>query len=166
MLCPVEKSTLRSHEEGSTQIFICETCQGFWFSREQLANFLKAGVTPNFPATKAVFTSANGSADQRHCPCCENKELIPRFVDGIEIDVCPQCCGIWLDSGELDLVIARYRESPKQRLAEMGFETVADPELLSDVAEIIGDASGATAEVASDAASALLSFIAEIFGSL
>ncbi|MBI4596704.1 MAG: zf-TFIIB domain-containing protein [Candidatus Tectomicrobia bacterium] len=26
---------------------------------------------------------------------------------GVEIDYCPQCCGVWLDRGELDKIIER-----------------------------------------------------------
>jgi Zn-finger nucleic acid-binding protein len=29
---------------------------------------------------------------------------------GIEIDYCPQCRGVWLDRGELDKIIARANE--------------------------------------------------------
>lgn len=29
---------------------------------------------------------------------------------GIEIDYCPQCRGIWLDRGELEKLIAKFRE--------------------------------------------------------
>jgi Zn-finger nucleic acid-binding protein len=27
---------------------------------------------------------------------------------GVEIDVCPQCRGVWLDRGELDKIVDRY----------------------------------------------------------
>lgn len=36
------------------------------------------------------------------CPLCVDQELVPNFRAGIEIDVCPQCRGVWLDRGELD----------------------------------------------------------------
>ena len=35
------------------------------------------------------------------CPRCTN-ELRAQNKDGIEIDVCRQCGGVWLDRGELD----------------------------------------------------------------
>ncbi len=40
------------------------------------------------------------------CPIC-NVELRTSDREGIEIDYCPQCGGIWLDGGELDKVIER-----------------------------------------------------------
>ncbi len=40
------------------------------------------------------------------CPIC-NIELNRSDRQGLEIDYCPQCGGIWLDRGELDEVIER-----------------------------------------------------------
>lgn len=40
------------------------------------------------------------------CPVC-NVDLIMADRQGVEIDYCPQCRGIWLDRGELDKIIER-----------------------------------------------------------
>lgn len=40
------------------------------------------------------------------CPKCETTLSITDR-QGIEIDFCPQCRGIWLDRGELDKIIER-----------------------------------------------------------
>lgn len=53
------------------------------------------------------------------CPV-DNTELRMTERQGIEIDYCPQCRGVWLDRGELDKIIERSamleagarRESP------------------------------------------------------
>lgn len=41
------------------------------------------------------------------CPVCENASLMMSERQGIEIDYCPQCRGVWLDRGELDKIIER-----------------------------------------------------------
>ncbi len=41
------------------------------------------------------------------CPIC-NVELRASDREGIEIDYCPQCRGIWLDRDELDKIIERF----------------------------------------------------------
>lgn len=41
------------------------------------------------------------------CPVCKSVELILSERQGIEIDYCPACRGIWLDRGELDKLIER-----------------------------------------------------------
>jgi len=40
------------------------------------------------------------------CPSC-NETLLMSDKNGIEIDYCPNCRGIWLDRGELDKIIER-----------------------------------------------------------
>ena len=40
------------------------------------------------------------------CPVCDvNLNMTER--QGVEIDYCPQCRGVWLDRGELDKIIER-----------------------------------------------------------
>ena len=42
-----------------------------------------------------------------NCPVCKNISLAMSERNGIEIDYCPQCRGVWLDRGELDKIIER-----------------------------------------------------------
>lgn len=41
------------------------------------------------------------------CPICTNVDLLLAERQGVEIDYCPTCRGVWLDRGELDKVIER-----------------------------------------------------------
>ena len=45
------------------------------------------------------------------CPACKDVSLSMTDRQGIEIDFCPQCRGIWLDRGELDRIIERSEQS-------------------------------------------------------
>lgn len=40
------------------------------------------------------------------CPIC-SVDLVMSDRQGVEIDYCPQCRGVWLDRGELDKIIDR-----------------------------------------------------------
>ena len=42
-----------------------------------------------------------------NCPTCKDVALIMTERQGVEIDYCPQCRGVWLDRGELDKIIDR-----------------------------------------------------------
>ena len=42
-----------------------------------------------------------------NCPVCTTVSLVMTERQGIEIDYCPQCRGVWLDRGELDKIIDR-----------------------------------------------------------
>lgn len=44
------------------------------------------------------------------CPLC-NVDLVMSERQGVEIDYCPQCRGVWLDRGELDKIIERSAAS-------------------------------------------------------
>ena len=41
------------------------------------------------------------------CPSCTETALVMTDRQGVEIDYCPQCRGVWLDRGELDKLIER-----------------------------------------------------------
>ncbi len=41
------------------------------------------------------------------CPHCDETALVMSERQGIEIDYCPRCRGVWLDRGELDKIIDR-----------------------------------------------------------
>jgi Zn-finger nucleic acid-binding protein len=46
------------------------------------------------------------------CPVCLQPDLVMSERQGIEIDYCPQCRGVWLDRGELDKIIERSASQP------------------------------------------------------
>lgn len=62
-----------------------------------------------------------------NCPVCKEPELRITERQGVEIDYCPQCRGIWLDRGELDKLIERsaQQETPRQ---DAGAEYSAPPQ--------------------------------------
>lgn len=41
------------------------------------------------------------------CPVCKDVSLLMSEKQGVEIDYCPSCRGIWLDRGELDKIIEK-----------------------------------------------------------
>jgi uncharacterized protein len=57
-----------------------------------------------------------------NCPIC-NVTLQLAERQGVEIDFCPKCRGVWLDRGELDKIVERSEvtPAPAQRV-ESGYE--------------------------------------------
>lgn len=41
------------------------------------------------------------------CPICTDTALVMSERQGVEVDYCPKCRGVWLDRGELDKLIER-----------------------------------------------------------
>lgn len=65
------------------------------------------------------------------CPVCD-VTLSVSGREGVEIDFCPQCRGVWLDRGELDKIIERanaamapaapaYGDRPAPRYEDRGY---------------------------------------------
>lgn len=53
-----------------------------------------------------------------HCPRCSEPVLDEREREGITVDVCPACRGVWLDRGELERFLARARDAWEPRLPD------------------------------------------------
>ncbi len=51
-------------------------------------------------------TPADAKGHGLLCPTCR-VDLVMSERQGIEIDYCPKCRGVWLDRGELDKIIER-----------------------------------------------------------
>ena len=50
-----------------------------------------------------------------NCPTCPDERLSITDRQGIEVDYCPACRGIWLDRGELDKLLDRADAGRQQR---------------------------------------------------
>lgn len=65
------------------------------------------------------------------CPVCKDVTLLMAEKNGVEIDYCPECRGIWLDRGELEKIIERavkyesepYKNSGYADRSSLGRET-------------------------------------------
>ncbi|ACC74595.1 zf-TFIIB domain-containing protein [Paraburkholderia phymatum] len=44
------------------------------------------------------------------CPVCKTPDLLMTERQGVEIDYCPNCRGVWLDRGELDKLLERMQD--------------------------------------------------------
>ena len=51
------------------------------------------------------------------CPVCTEPDLVMTDRQGVEIDYCPKCRGVWLDRGELDKIIERSALIPASQAA-------------------------------------------------
>lgn len=49
------------------------------------------------------------------CPVCKEVNLVMTERQGIEIDYCPECRGVWLDRGELDKFIEHAERQASDR---------------------------------------------------
>jgi len=50
-----------------------------------------------------------------NCPLCIDQTLEARHRQGIEIDICPKCHGIWLDRGEMERLMSDSADAAPPR---------------------------------------------------
>ena len=53
------------------------------------------------------------------CPNCTDTTLVMADKQGVEIDYCPACRGVWLDRGELDKLLEKAVAAAPQAAAHM-----------------------------------------------
>ena len=63
------------------------------------------------------------------CPVCTTVNLVMSERQGVEIDYCPECRGVWLDRGELDKIIERSASQetvvtePIRQMSQPGYQS-------------------------------------------
>lgn len=55
------------------------------------------------------------------CPNCE-ETLVMTERQGVEIDYCPKCRGVWLDKGELDKIIEKSAPADSSQPLKQQYE--------------------------------------------
>ena len=56
------------------------------------------------------------------CPVCKDVTLLMSEKQGVEIDYCPECRGIWLDRGELEKLISKEQSYNEKRYEKERYE--------------------------------------------
>jgi Zn-finger nucleic acid-binding protein len=77
-------------------IDVCPKCNGIWLDKGELGKVLKDRKLADY-LTKHIGTK---SRSPMVCPRCGMTMDIEK-ADDIEVDVCLNCGGVWLDEGEL-----------------------------------------------------------------
>ncbi|MCS7164670.1 MAG: zf-TFIIB domain-containing protein [Candidatus Calescibacterium sp.] len=93
-----------SHED--LQLDFCQECEGIWFDRGELVKSLEIDIkdiSKYFPSKTKESIKGSG---RRICPVCQRKLSIINYSkdSNIWVDICSNGCGIFLDSGELELI--------------------------------------------------------------
>ena len=82
--------------------YTCFYCNGTWIDSgsfkyildNEQSTSLQTGIKRSFHALKA-------RNENRHCPECNDEQLFQIIVQGVELDLCPECMGIFFDEDEL-----------------------------------------------------------------
>ena len=110
--CPRDRTPLVPQRMEGVTVDACPKCQGAFFDADEL------GRATGDKALKRYLASVHGVASSPMvCPACGGlMDLDP--IDGVEIDHCNVCQGVWLDAGEMDRLVARREDALAARAAE------------------------------------------------
>ena len=110
--CPRCAERLAHVRIGGVDTDVCESCGGLWLDRNELARFDRPEVAfgDALVAHLQQFPSALMDHSVRlRCPHHPEVVMSRRPYSSrvrVDIDHCPQCGGIWLDTDELALIRA------------------------------------------------------------
>lgn len=124
--CPHHGDALVRNRIDAIDTWRCERCEGLWLPGAVVAKVV--GASPRWPARSET------RATELLCPD-DGTHLRAVDADGIELDLCPHCRGLWLDLGELEDVLRRSRGDATSEQIDDLVE-----ELVDHAAEAVDDA--------------------------
>ncbi len=156
MNCPVDRTTLKETAVENVILQQCPKCGGLWLPPTALKQFYQLhGID---------FSSLKDNLDKNTCNI--NKQILcpsDNFrmtlypFHGLEIDICTSCWGIWLDGGELELILKKTKKFWGEMALDFGCECVEEtsPDIFFCVGDIIVEGSKEIIEFIMDAISSL-----------
>jgi Zn-finger nucleic acid-binding protein len=112
--CPACRKFLkRQRDAAGLEIDACPSCYGIWFDADELGRFLRSEpLRKRFIWDEAVEPLRSigyvMSTRARICPRCQ-VAMQETLFGGVSLDLCGRCKGIWLDDGELQRILEKFR---------------------------------------------------------
>lgn len=102
VLCPACQEQMRPVELGPVSIDECRFCDGLWLDKGEPEELAKMDVLGKHLLEPMTFDDSRKKMPEgeRICPRCEVK-LEVHLHNGVTLDICPKCIGIFLDRWEL-----------------------------------------------------------------
>lgn len=99
MKCPRDGQALAGYTYKKVPLDCCPYCNGAWLDKSELAQITQK--------SKDIFTDLDSMESlprsRLKCPKCGVDLAVTYYTKkkDVEVDLCPQCGGIWLDTDEL-----------------------------------------------------------------
>jgi Zn-finger nucleic acid-binding protein len=100
---------------------LCPNCSGLWLDQGELRKLLKSKKLTDY-LTKDIGTKSDSKLV---CPRCGGLMDL-EMADDVEVDVCLNCSGVWLDQGELEELKLKSKEGFTYDEAEKAVEKWED----------------------------------------
>ena len=114
MECSGCQAEMQELELDGVLIDRCERCGGVWLDAGEAADLVKKSPTPREELQKKKLellrqwkvAAVDPREVDRACPRCDVNLVRVNYQDipGLQVDKCPDDCGMYLDQGELEKV--------------------------------------------------------------
>lgn len=120
-LCPRCRSRLRERQfvpESAIRIDVCQDCDGVWLDGgelHQIEDLAKDPENRKLRLMRAVWDLRKkaGIADPMMCPKCRKPTLNDLNTgEGVTVDFCSGCKGVWFERGELGRMVELSKDVP------------------------------------------------------
>lgn len=125
LACPRDARPLVPFVIGGVTVDTCHACTGVWLDAGEMRR-----VTHDEELERLATTAAARAAPTIMCPRCGG-QCLATDVEGVALDTCGDCRGVWLDRNELrdartrvmvrqarDAADAREKRSPLRRFID------------------------------------------------
>jgi Zn-finger nucleic acid-binding protein len=124
MKCPRDGTELTVEHMRGIEVDRCGSCNGRWLDLGELDR-LEATVPSTEEERRATITYGERRSDMT-CPVCEKPMKVFNYrAYDLELDMCDDEHGYWLDSGEegrvRDIIAERVRDLERSAEAEAGW---------------------------------------------
>lgn len=112
--CPECNLRISKTVVSGVELDVCRVCSGIWFDYNELSQIVGMLKKQGCEISGFLFERADCTSHQRRrlCPKCRKSMEIIDY-GGVEVDICKECRGIWLDKGELMEIMTR---TPAQKM--------------------------------------------------
>lgn len=100
MQCPRDKTDLTLKVFKQHQVYYCSCCKGLWLPGDIVPSLLSGSANGRIRNLKEKTSS------RLSCPR-QCATLVEMRINGIVMDVCSACNGVWLDRGEIEAVLKK-----------------------------------------------------------
>lgn len=113
MKCPKCNSELQVLKIKGLNIVYCDDCKGVWIKFPTLKKIADMLDLKSEIVNPAEMEPINVKEEPRSCPDC-TKQMDKVYFNGIIVDKCSTCNGIWFDNGELSKYFRLFMKQTPQ----------------------------------------------------
>ena len=126
MHCIRCKSNMKKNKLKGTLVDYCEICDAYWLDKGEL-QAIEKGMTKNTQQLRVEAHKELKVEQERAvvilscCPKCQEGQIFEKTMDGVRVDYCNKCHGLYFDHGELKEIMANREQGFFRQLMDSLF---------------------------------------------